>query len=355
MALARDAAEVPSMSTVHPRDESLLDAMPAWDKTTDTVGVKWVAHYPMNPTRELPVVSGLVVVNDPDNGVPLCVMDGGELTARRTAAVSGAAVRLFAPVPGGETPPPDSGAGARRGARAAYRIGFIGAGTQARMHLELLAETLGRLRISVFDAIDGRAEALAAEAERQRAVLDVTVADGVEGVCEGADVLVSAASSRALRKRVVRPEMLARQCLVLTVDWATMIGPEVAQDAGLLLVDDLSEYGRARDQEDQEWFAGFPRPHGSLGRALLGEERLASAAGPGGSPGSPVSKRASGTGQRVSPATVSPRDAVVAALGGQPDGRVMIGVLGVAAVDILIAGAVYRVAAENDVGQVLPR
>lgn len=340
------------MSTVHPRAESLLDAMPAWDKTTDTVGVKWVAHYPQNPQRELPLVSGLVIVNDPDSGMPLCVMDGAEITARRTAAVSGAAIRLFAPAPADGALSSDLDEGA---ARAAHRVGFIGAGTQARMHLELLVETLGRLRVSVFDTIDGRAQAFATEAGQRPGVVDAAVAADVESVCAGADILVSAASSRAFRKRVVRPQMLPPRCLVVTVDWATMIGPEVAQGAGLLLVDDVCEYGRAREQGDQEWFAGFPRPHGSLGRALLGGERLASAAAPAGAVVSPASGAAGGMERRVTPAGLSPRDAVVTALGGRRDRPVVVGVLGVAAVDILIAGAVYRVAAESGVGQLLSR
>ena len=48
--------------------------------------------FPDNPSRGLPTASGLVVVNDGATGVPVALMPAGELTAARTAAVSGACV-----------------------------------------------------------------------------------------------------------------------------------------------------------------------------------------------------------------------------------------------------------------------
>lgn len=56
-------------------------------------GVKVLAVTPQNSGSELPVVGGLFVLLDAQTGAALATMDAGELTARRTAAVSALASR----------------------------------------------------------------------------------------------------------------------------------------------------------------------------------------------------------------------------------------------------------------------
>src|SRR5688572_24895495 len=96
-ALAHGSAEMPPKIGVHPRPGALIHAMPAWLRDGDLVGLKWIAAFPDNRTRGLPAISGLLVLNDPDTGVPTWVMDAARITAVRTAAVSGVALRLLAP------------------------------------------------------------------------------------------------------------------------------------------------------------------------------------------------------------------------------------------------------------------
>jgi hypothetical protein len=140
--------------------------------------------------------------------------------------------------------------------------------------------------------------------------------------------------------------MLTPHCLVLTVDWAIMLTSALGQDAGLFLVDDLVQFTQAREEPEQEWFTGYPRAHGSLGRALLAAERIATSDAGGGTPGTDASG---------GPASRAPgREAVAAALGGRADGHILVATLGVGAVDIVTAGAVYRVALQEGVGQELP-
>jgi len=365
LALTRDTAEVPALIGIHPRDDSFLHAMPAWDRTSDIAGIKWVSHYPLNPMQGMPAVAGLVVINDAGTGLPTCIMDGAEITARRTAAVSGAAVRLMASPPGrGHVARDEDGrnasVGGRRRAgggagsgdggaagRPTYAVGFIGAGNQARMHLEMLVDTLGQVSVRAFDAVSGRAEAFVEEARRSRGVAAAEVADDAAAACRDADILVSVASSRALGQKVVTPDMLTPHCLVLTVDWAIMLSAALGQDAGLLLVDDLVQFTHARECPEQEWFAGYPRAHGSLGRALLAAERIAASDVQGG-------RASEAATPGVSASQAAGRDAIAAALGGRADKRIFVATLGVAAVDIVTAGAVYRVALQEGVGRDLP-
>lgn len=62
----------------------------------DSLATKIVSVVPGNRDRGLPVINGLVIAFDPATGVPLAILDGAELTARRTGAASGAATDLLA-------------------------------------------------------------------------------------------------------------------------------------------------------------------------------------------------------------------------------------------------------------------
>jgi ornithine cyclodeaminase/alanine dehydrogenase len=87
----------------------------------DYAGVKWVNAHPQNGVRfGLPTVLGTYVLSDPKTALPLAVMDATLLTALRTGAAAGVATKYLARLP-------------------LSRVGFIGAGVQARMFRDALA------------------------------------------------------------------------------------------------------------------------------------------------------------------------------------------------------------------------
>ncbi len=50
--------------------------------------LKWVTSFPGNPARGLPTVTGLVLLSDASNGMPVSVLDAGAVTALRTGAAA---------------------------------------------------------------------------------------------------------------------------------------------------------------------------------------------------------------------------------------------------------------------------
>src|SRR6266508_2365921 len=93
-ALVSDA-ELPPKIGVHPRpDGSFGHAMPAFlsgtepDGSGDALGIKWVTGFGTNNARGLAAINAVVVINDASTGLPLAILDGGPITAQRTAAIS---------------------------------------------------------------------------------------------------------------------------------------------------------------------------------------------------------------------------------------------------------------------------
>ncbi|MDH4412015.1 MAG: ornithine cyclodeaminase family protein [Rhizobium sp.] len=69
--------------------------MPAW-QPGQYIGVKLVSVFPDNHLRSLPAIHGSYLLSSGKTGELLAVLDGGELTARRTAAASALAARHLA-------------------------------------------------------------------------------------------------------------------------------------------------------------------------------------------------------------------------------------------------------------------
>ena len=88
--------EAPSRSFFTPNDDaSCVLIMPAW-KTKEVFGVKLVSVWPSNKDIGSPTVSAVYVLLSCENGMPLAVIDGTELTLRRTAAAAALAASLLA-------------------------------------------------------------------------------------------------------------------------------------------------------------------------------------------------------------------------------------------------------------------
>jgi alanine dehydrogenase len=81
--------------------DALLLLMPAWTKPPQSergrgrIGVKIVTVFPDNVRRSLPSIYGQYLLLDGETGVPLALLDGTELTKRRTACASGLASRYL--------------------------------------------------------------------------------------------------------------------------------------------------------------------------------------------------------------------------------------------------------------------
>lgn len=85
----------------NPEDEytkGRINCMPGYvGGSYDLAGVKWVGSAPDNSTRGLPRASATIILNDPVTKLPVCVCDGTQVSAMRTGASGGVAMKYLAP------------------------------------------------------------------------------------------------------------------------------------------------------------------------------------------------------------------------------------------------------------------
>jgi ornithine cyclodeaminase/alanine dehydrogenase-like protein (mu-crystallin family) len=163
-ALARGELSNPLRTVVrHPGAATLMGLMPAYRSAPEPVhALKAVCVAPGNAALGLDPHQGFVVLFDGATGVVRALMNAGALTAIRTAAVSAVATRLLAR-PGAE------------------RVAVLGAGVQARAHVEAMRAVLPGARMTGWSRTPGRASRLPGVEE---------VASAREAVA-GADVVVT--------------------------------------------------------------------------------------------------------------------------------------------------------------------
>jgi ornithine cyclodeaminase len=136
---------------------------------------KFGAVVPGNVDRGLPSISAVIVVLDPDTGVPAAIVVGTSVTTIRTSAASAVAAGHLA-VPGSSV------------------LAVIGSGVQAEAHVRLMRHVLPLREVRLSARNPGPAEALAARL-RAELDLDVRVTPCVREAVSGADVVVTATTS----------------------------------------------------------------------------------------------------------------------------------------------------------------
>lgn len=236
-AVGAGRVELPPKPGIHPRPDSFIHAMPAYLQDEDVAALKWVAGYPANKERGLPYITGLIVLNDAETGVPTAIMDGAEITAARTAAASGVCIRRFAP---------------EEWSRAAV----LGAGEQGRFHAHVLRKLNPEVAIQAWDPHPERIGSLGDGVE---------AATGPREAVAEADVVVTAGPIVEEPDSPLTQDWLAERSLGLPIDFDFYFSADAVTAAELFLVDDVGQFDYYRSLGH---FQGWPEPDASVGEAL---------------------------------------------------------------------------------------
>jgi len=215
------------------------------------MGMKWIGSFPANRERGLPRASALIILNCPDTGMPVAVMDGTLISAMRTGAMTALGVRYLAP-------------------RRTRKVGVVGAGVQARTQILGLYTALPEVEeIALVNREIARAEAVAEEC-RQRWGAPVRAVETTDEALADADVAltVTTAHEPLMFARQIKPGALTvqlaghecefaviQQCRkIVTDDW------DVVKHRGIMTPAIMHQQGLLHDNEI----------HANLGELVLG-------------------------------------------------------------------------------------
>jgi ornithine cyclodeaminase/alanine dehydrogenase-like protein (mu-crystallin family) len=245
---AAGRVELPAKLGIHPGGgDSFVDAMPASIPGLGVSGVKWVSAYPQNPPRGLPYVSALLILTDPDSGVPLAVMDAGWITAARTGAATGVAARSLAR--------PDAGT-----------AGVLGCGVQGRTNLEALTVVLPIRLVRAYDP-DGAAARAYADDVARRLGLAVEVVPSARDAVVGSDVIVTAGPIARTPHATIRAGWMAAGAFASLVDYDSYWHADAFAEIDVFCVDDIPQVERHRSLGR---FRGIPTVDAELAEIVAG-------------------------------------------------------------------------------------
>jgi ornithine cyclodeaminase/alanine dehydrogenase-like protein (mu-crystallin family) len=94
VAFARDEWQMPAKVYLPSPPNGDFRAMPV--RGEGLAALKWVTSFPGNPRRNLPTVTGILLISDADSGQPVALMDARAVTALRTGAVAAVATQELA-------------------------------------------------------------------------------------------------------------------------------------------------------------------------------------------------------------------------------------------------------------------
>lgn len=173
--------------------QNRINCMPGALIEDGIYGVKWVAVFPKNPEYGYRNVTGTLILSELKYGHTLSVMDAGYLTEIRTAAVGATAAKYLS-------------------REDCEGIGFIGAGQQARRHLDLISTVRPGIRKCY---VSSRTETtVAAFVEEEKALHPdmefIACGDDYQAAVKNADIIVTAISGQQdiLKANWIKPGTL---------------------------------------------------------------------------------------------------------------------------------------------------
>src|SRR4030042_988817 len=239
--------EMPPKPGIHTRPDAFIHAMPAYIPSLQSAGMKWVSGYPDNQRRGLPYITGLLLLNDPETGIPIAIMDCTWITAKRTGSATAVAPQYLAR--------PESAT-----------IGIVACGVQGRSNLEALSCLFKITKVKAYDLYPEIAERYAREMS-EALNLDVEPVKNLPEAVKGLDMVVTSGPILKNPKPLIERGWLARGAFASPVDFDSYWKTEALREIDKLATDDLAQMHYYRHEG---YFKETPEPYADLGEIVAG-------------------------------------------------------------------------------------
>jgi ornithine cyclodeaminase/alanine dehydrogenase-like protein (mu-crystallin family) len=239
--------EMPPKPGIHTQPDAFIHAMPAYIPSLHSAGIKWVSGYPENQKRGLPYISGLLILNDDETGLPYAVMDCTWITAYRTGAASALAAKYLA----------------RSDSRA---VGILACGVQGRTNLEALAVLFPIQRVYAYD-IQPEVQAFYVGEMSVKLGVEVIGVDDPRKAVIDSDLVVTSGPILKHPQPTIRKDWLKPGAFASAVDFDSYWQPEALAQMDKVSTDDHAQFQYYRSVG---YFQNTPTPYADLGELAAG-------------------------------------------------------------------------------------
>ncbi len=241
--------EMPPKPGIHPDTDAFIHAMPAYLPKQRSAGIKWVSGFPKNKSRDLPYISGLIILNDVETGFPYCVMDCTWVTAYRTAGATALSARYLAR--------PESAS-----------AGIIACGVQGRTNLEALTHIFPIRRAFAYD-IDPNAQKRFVEEMTDRLDIEIIAVRTPEDAVRDSDLVVTSGPIFKQPRATIETGWLQPGAFASAVDFDSYWKPAALAQIDKLSTDDMDQFNYYRRVG---YFKTTPQPYADLGEIIVGKK-----------------------------------------------------------------------------------
>lgn len=242
--------EMPPKPGIHPRTDAFIHAMPAYIPALHAAGIKWVSGYPENQKRNLPYISGLLVLNDEETGFPTCVMDCTWITAYRTGAATALSAKYLAR--------PESEV-----------VGILACGVQGRANLEALAGCFPIRRAYVYDVAPAVSRRYA-EQMGAKLGIEVVAVDQPGVAVKDSDIVVTSGPILKHPSPTIEAGWLKPGGFGSAVDFDSYWQPGALAEMDRVATDDHDQF---RYYRSVGYFQRTPDPFCDLGDLVVGRTK----------------------------------------------------------------------------------
>lgn len=245
--------EMPPKIGIHTVPDAFIHAMPAFvGGDVQSAGLKWVSGYPSNIAKKLPYITGLLILNDPQTGILIAVMDCSWITAMRTGASVGISARYLGD--------------------ASYQVaGILGCGVQARTSLMAMVETLPNLsQVRCNDLFPAATVRFIDEMAKRFPQLKFIPCDRPADVAQDADIIVTAIPIVTQPQPPLDAGLLKPGALAVSLDYDSAWTSAAMKQCDVFCCDDTEQLLYTKNHG--VYFAGIPdNIHGDLGELACGK------------------------------------------------------------------------------------
>lgn len=189
-------------------------------KKLEIFGIKWQSAYKSNLKKKIPYLNNLIILNEPECGLPVAILKGNWITAIRTGGVSAVCAKYLVP------------------RKKELTIGIFGLGLQAYVHVLAFKAVFRKVRFVLYNHDPKELKKFLKKFPKEK----FDILNDYHKVVKSSDVILSATTFPPKITPYIYPQDLKEDVLILPLDYGTRISPKLYKHLDEIYTDDIPQY-----------------------------------------------------------------------------------------------------------------